>query len=173
MSDSVSASTRTIIAAIDGSINSYLAAGYAALLANQLNTHLGLVHVLDMPAFSFWSGVEERLKTDIRAEAERKLTDITNRIREQCDVTPEFYLLEGAAENEILKIVTDDPGITMVVIGRCGIAHEKRSHLGLGRASGSLPIRLAERLPIPVVTVPPDIDLTGICPALADIKTPH
>ena len=61
--------------------------------------------------------------------------------------------------------------IAMVVLGRRGIAHEKRSHLGLGRASGNLPIRLAERLPIPVVVVPPDMPASGICPALADFKT--
>ena len=165
------ASTRTILAAIDGSSNSYLAAGYAAALAYQLNAHLGLIHVLDMPAYSFWGGVEERFKNDIRAEAERTLTDITNRIREQCDVTPEFYLVEGAPENEINKIVSDNSEIAMVVLGRRGIAHEKRSHLGLGRASGNLPIRLAERLPIPVVVVPPDMPASGICPALADFKT--
>jgi len=168
-----SASTRTILAAIDGSTNSYLAAGYAAVLANQLQAHLGLIHVLDMPAFSFWSGVEERLKTDIRAEAERTLTDISNRIREHCDVTPEFYLLEGAADNEIMKIVNDNPDIAMVVLGRRGVAHEKRSHLAMGRNSGNLPIRLAERLPIPVVIVPPDMPAEGICPAMAEFKPSH
>jgi nucleotide-binding universal stress UspA family protein len=159
---------KTILAAIDGSINSYLAAGYAALLARQLNAHLGLVHVLDVPALSFWSGIEERMKSDIRAEAERTLTDISERIREACEVTPEFYLVEGIPEEEIIKVVKASPEIAMVVLGRRGIAHEKRSHLSPGRPWGALPVKLAEHLPIPVVIVPPDISASGICPALAD-----
>jgi nucleotide-binding universal stress UspA family protein len=163
---------KTILAAIDGSINSYLAAGYAALLAKQLNAHLGLVHVLDVPPLSFWAGIEGRMKADIRAEAERTLTDISNRIRETCEITPEYYLVEGIPDEEILKVVSASPEIAMVVVGRRGIAHEKRSHPSLGRAWGRVPVRLAEVLPIPVVVVPPDISASGICPALAEFNQP-
>ena len=161
---------RTILAAIDGSANSYLAAGYAASMAKQLNAHLGLIHVLDVPALSFWAGVEERMKADIRAEAERTLSDISQRIRQVCQLTPEFYLVEGAADEEIRKVVEASPEIALVVIGRRGIAHEKHSRPSLGRASGRLPLKLAEALPIPVVVVPPDMTATGLCPALADFQ---
>lgn len=165
---SASEERRTILVAIDGSANSYLAAGYAASLAKQLKAHLGLIHVLDMPASSFWAGVEERMKADIRAEAERTLIDISQRISASCGLTPEFYLVEGAADDEIRKAVEESPDIALVVVGRRGIAHEKRSHPSLGRASGRLPIRLAEVLPIPVVVVPPDMTASGLCPALVD-----
>ena len=46
--------TRTILVAIDGSQNSMLAAGVGARMARMLNSHLGLIHVVDMlPAQGF------------------------------------------------------------------------------------------------------------------------
>lgn len=160
----------TILVAIDGSDNSLLAAGVGARLARLLDAHLGFVHVLDVPALSFWVGVEARMKDDIRAQAETRLNEIANRIGEFCDIVPEFYIVEGAPEQEILRIINESGNVLMVVAGRHGVATEKKSHPAWRRPTGRLTTRLGEHLPVPLVVVPPDVPLSHICPAMAEFR---
>ncbi|HCA26537.1 MAG TPA: universal stress protein [Betaproteobacteria bacterium] len=162
--------TGTILVAIDGSQNSMLAAGYAARLAKTLGIHLGMIYVLDMPAISFWAGIEERMKGDVRAQAEKSLMEISARIGEICEVVPEFYIVDGIPEEEVVKAVNDDPQIMMVVTGRDGISTEKRSLPRLRRVSGRFSSRLAEHLSVPLLVVPPDLATDHICPALTEFR---
>ncbi|HKK14103.1 MAG TPA: universal stress protein [Gammaproteobacteria bacterium] len=163
----------TILVAIDGSRNSLLAAGVGARMARLLDAHLGLIHVLDEPTLSFWVGVETRMKDEIRSQAEVTLSDISDRIRKVCDVVPEFYILEGIPEQEILRTVKQDRDIMMLVLGSHGIATEKRSHLRLRRAVGHLGTRLSEVLPVPLLMVPPDVPESHICSAMAEFREPR
>lgn len=162
----------TILVAIDSSHNSMLAAGVGARMAKLLNAHLGLIHVLGLPEQSFWGGVEARMKDEIRAEAERRLNEISEKMHSVCNILPEFFIVEGLPEEEILKVVTEDPSIIMVIAGRQGVANEKRAHLRLRRATGHVPTRLSEQLKVPLLVVPPDIPLSHICPAMAEMQTP-
>lgn len=160
----------TILVAIDSSHNSMLAAGVGARMARLLNAHLGLIHVLSQPEQSFWGSVEARMKDDIRLEAEQHLGAIAEKMHAVCDILPEFFIVEGFPEEEILKVVTADPSIIMVIAGRQGVANETRSHLRLRRAQGRVTTRLSEHLKIPLLVVPPDIPMSHICPAMAEMQ---
>jgi nucleotide-binding universal stress UspA family protein len=159
----------TVLVAIDSSRNSMLAAGVAARMARLLDAHLGLIHVLGLPEQSFWGGVEAKMKDEIRAEAERRLTEITEKMHSVCDILPEFFIMEGLPEDEILKVVVEDPSIIMVIAGRQGVASEKHSHLRLRRATGHVTAKLSESLKVPLLVVPPDIPMSHICPAMAEM----
>jgi len=163
--------TGTILVAIDGSRNSMLAAGVAARMCRLLNAHLGLVHVLEVPpTLSFWVGVETRMKDEIRAQAEQRLTDIAARMKDVCDIVPEFYILEGLPEDEISRVANEQDGeLLMVIAGRHGVATETHSHLKLRRRAGHLTSKLAEQLRVPLMVVPPDVPLSHICPAMAEM----
>jgi nucleotide-binding universal stress UspA family protein len=156
-----------VLVAIDGSQNSMLAAGVGARIANMLGARLRLIHVLDVPPLSFWVGVATRMKEDIRAQAEITLTHISDRIGAVCAVVPEYSIVEGIPEEEILRVVKEDHAILMVVAGRHGIATEKHSTLSL-RRMGHLTEKLAMQLPVPVVVVPHDIPASHICPAVQE-----
>lgn len=156
-----------ILVAIDGSQNSLAAAGVGARLAQLLHAHLGLVHVLDVPPLNFWSGVEDRMKEDIRTQAESTLTDVSRRIAAICDLTPNFYLVEGPPEEEICRLASEDPSVLMVIAGRQGVASEKGSRLTKPH-SGDTVLKLAKQLPVPLLLIPPDIGGFHICPNLAD-----
>ncbi|HKJ08898.1 MAG TPA: universal stress protein [Gammaproteobacteria bacterium] len=163
----------TILVAIDGSRNSLVAAGVGARMARLLDAHLGLIHVLDEPVVSFWSGVETRMKEERRNQAEVTLGEMTDRIREICDVVPEFYIVEGTPEVEILRTVKADPQIMMLVTGSHGVATEKKSHLRLRRSGNHLGTRLSEALPVPILVVPPDIPESHICSAMAEYRASY
>ena len=155
----------TILVAIDGSQSSYVAAGVAAQLARSLGAHLGMIHVLDAPMRGFWAGVEDRIQDDIRVQAESTLGAIADRIRESCSVMPEFYIVEGVPDEEIMKAVKEDPRIMMVVAGSQGLATESKSQLRLRQGAGKLAAKLSDRLP-----VPRNIDVSHICSAMAQYR---
>ena len=150
-----------------------LAAGFAARLAKSLGAHLGLIHVFDVPTLSLWANVDLQMKNDIRNQAEKTLTEISERIREVCDIVPEFHIVEGIPEEEILRAVSEDSRIMMVVTGRGGLATEKKSHPRLRRASGRFSVKLSEHLQIPLLIVPPDVNTAHLCSAMVDFDMPR
>lgn len=163
-------SNGTILVAIDGSHNSLLAAGVAARMSRLLNAHLGLIHVLEVPTLSFWVGVEARMKDEIRARAEQQLLEISEKMRTVCDIVPEFNIVEGLPEEEIPRIADErEDDVLMVIVGREGVAMEKHAHINLRRRSGHLPGKLQDQLHMPLMVVPPDVPLSHICLAMADI----
>lgn len=162
------AKTGTILIAIDGSRNAMLAAGVGARLAGLLNTHIGLIHVLEVPAVGFWGGVEARMKDDIRAQAEKRLTEITDLIASGCDIVPELYFVDGLPEEEIPRIAQEAKDVMMVVVGQHGIATEKHSHIKLRRGGSRLTARLSEALNVPLLVVPEGVPVSHVCPAMAE-----
>lgn len=105
----------TVLAARDSSRNSLLAAGVGARMARLLDAHLGLIHVLDLRTQSFWGHVEARMKDEIRAEAERQLSEIAAKMHSVCVMLPELYVAEGLPDEESNRVVVNDPSILMVV----------------------------------------------------------
>ena len=160
-----------ILAAIDGSQNSLLAAGLAARLASLLGTHLGLIHVLDEPVVGFWGGLAARMKSDIRREAEATLMAFAERVTASCGVVPEFFIEEGLPEDVIPRVVETRERVMMLVLGRIGLDGERRAHLRQ-RAIGHVTDRLLHHLDLPILTVPADIDPTQICEAAGVLRTP-
>ena len=77
--------------------------------------------------------------------------------------------MEGLPDEVIPKVVAEDPSIIMVIAGRQGVASEKHSHLRLRRATGRVTAKLSELLVVPLLVVPPDIPLSHICPAMAEM----
>jgi nucleotide-binding universal stress UspA family protein len=163
------AKTGTILVAIDGSRNAMLAAGVGARMARLLDAHIGLIHVLEVPTAGFWGGVEARMKDDIRTQAERRLTDITEKMSSVCNIVPELYFVEGLPEEEIPRIAGEAEDVLMVIVGQHGVATEKHSHLKLRRGGSRLTGRLSELLNVPLLVVPENVPMSHICPAMAEM----
>jgi nucleotide-binding universal stress UspA family protein len=163
-------STGVILVAVDGSRNSLVAAAAGARLANMLHAHLGLVHVLVVPPLNFWTGVENRMKEDIRAQAEQTLTDVSHRIASFCDLIPNFYIVEGPPEEEICRLAREDPNVLMIVVGRLGVDTEKGSRL-TRPDSGGIVNKLAKLSPVPLLLIPPDVESARFCPNLAEFMS--
>jgi nucleotide-binding universal stress UspA family protein len=137
-----------ILVAVDGSENSLVAAGVGARLATMLHARLGLVHVLDVPPLNFWVRVEDRMKEDIRAQAEQLLTDVSRRIAGACNLTPSFYIVEGSPDAELCRLGREQSDVLMLIAGRYGMASERRSRLARAH-SGGLARKLVRQLPVP------------------------
>jgi nucleotide-binding universal stress UspA family protein len=167
-----SAPAELILVAIDGSKNSLAAAGVGARMAKLLGGRLGLIHVLDLPPLDFWVGVESRMKEELRTQAEATLSGISERIAALCDVVPEHYIVAGLPEQQIERVVTADPTVTMVVAGRFGIGAEKYSTLSFRRTMGHVVEKLVMQLAVPILVIPPDIHPSHICPTMSELTSP-
>lgn len=161
-----------ILVAVDGSRSAVIAAAVGARLARMLHARLGLVHVLDSPPVSFWAGIEDRMKEDIRADAERMLEEISRNIADTCALTPSYYLVEGSRVEEICRLVLGHPETLMVIVGRHGVATEKAPRLSRAY-SGELVRQLAAQLTVPLLLVPAEVDLSDLCPGFSAPPAPE
>lgn len=158
-----------ILAAVDGSQNSLLAAGFAARLAALIGGHLGLVHVLDEPVLGYWGGLHERMAEEVRNEAEATLADVALRVQQTCGTTPEIFVETGLPIEAIVRVASD-PAVSMVVVGRHGLGGERRT-LPLHPRMGHVAAHLASHLSVPVLCVPPDVAASQICEAIGQLRS--
>jgi nucleotide-binding universal stress UspA family protein len=159
-----------ILAAVDGSQNSLLAAGVAARLSAMSGARLGLVHVLDEPVLGYWGGLHERMAEEVRNEAETTLADVALRMQKVCGTTPVIFVETGLPEEAILRVAAAEPALSMVAVGRFGLEGEHRTR-PLKPRMGHVTAFLANRLSVPVLCVPPDIDASQICDAIAELRS--
>ncbi|WP_414039780.1 universal stress protein [Acidithiobacillus sp. M4-SHS-6] len=166
-------SDQVILTAIDGSQNALVAAAVAACFSRLLGMHLGLVTALHMASdpLGFGGGLFDlthRLLAEARQEAECNLRAVAERIATHCGIRlPEYFLLEGAPEQEIPRLVQSDPEISMVVLGQRGFGTESKPK-GLPHLLGGLGAKLSMTLSVPVLLVPPDTNPDLLCASVRD-----
>lgn len=159
-----------ILAGVDGSQNSLLAAGVAARMASLTNAHLGLVHVLDEPVLGYWGALHQRMTEEVREEAERTLSEVAQRVQRLCGVSPEIFIENGLPEDAIARVAAREPGVMMVIVGRHGLDGEHHARL-LNPRTGHVAAHLANHLSVPVMCVPPDIAASQICQAIDQLRS--
>ena len=132
---------------VDGSPPSKVAVHYACRRAKNTGGRVALLHVMPPADFRQWSGVEEMMREERRAEAEVLLQDLAADVNARAGVMPEFMVREGRIVYEILGAVDDDPLIDVLCVG-------SNPAEGRGRLVSFLAGHLAGRLTIPLVVVP-------------------
>lgn len=159
-----------IMAGVDGSQNSLLAAGVAARMASLIGARLGLIHVLDEPVLGYWGGLHERMVESVREEAEKTLTDVAERVQRVCGMTPEIFIETGLPEDAMPRVVASEPGVVMMIVGRHGLGGERHTR-PLHPRTGHVAAYLASHLSVPVTCVPPDIAASQICEAIEQLRS--
>jgi len=162
------AKDRKILACVDGSENSRIAAAFAARLARLTGAHLSLLHVLHMPTFSHWVGVKSQMKREIRDQAETMVGEVAQGVEESCGIMPEFFILEGLPREKIIETARDDRAIRMVVVGASGEQGHRRNTVS-GSLARHLGDRLTSDLPCPLLVVPPDMEDDELCAGIDTI----
>jgi len=141
------ASFRKILVATDFSPDAAQAITVATDLARACGSEILLVHVCQMPAYSFANGAmyipTPELVSDILRDANRGLAGIKERIH---DVAVETVRLEGDPASEIVRLA-EEQHADLVVMG----THGRR---GIRRLiAGSVAEHVVRTAPCPVLTV--------------------
>ncbi|MFP4560124.1 MAG: universal stress protein [Thiohalorhabdus sp.] len=164
----VPARDRKILACVDGSENSRVAAAFAARLARLTGAHLSLLHVLHLPTFSHWAHVKAQMKREIREEAESMVAEVAKGVEESCGIMPEFFILEGLPREKIVETARADRAIRMVVVGASGEQGHRRAAV-TGSLARHLGDRLTSDLPCPLLIVPPEMESDELCEGIEAI----
>lgn len=89
----------------------------AAMMAKQNNRHVAILYVMEEEAFLHWGMIEKRIKKDQRAEAEKYIWEVANKVHELCGEYSALYIKEGKTRMAIMEVLYTDPNIKMLVLG--------------------------------------------------------
>ncbi|HKJ70957.1 MAG TPA: universal stress protein [Gammaproteobacteria bacterium] len=159
---------RKILACVDGSENSRIAAAFAARLARLTGAHLSLLHVLHTPTFAHWANIKTQMKRDIREQAEKMVAEIAQGVEESCGIMPEFFIHEGLPRERIVETVQGDRAIRLVVVGAVGEQGHRRNNV-TGSLARHLGDRLTTDLACPLLIVPPEMQSEELCAGIEAI----
>lgn len=90
---------------------------YAARLSAAHRGHLAIVQNITIDDFQHWGNVEQRMRQELRAEAESFIWNVAKKINELNGVFPSLSVEEGPWIDVLLKMINEDPDIRMLILG--------------------------------------------------------
>jgi nucleotide-binding universal stress UspA family protein len=138
---------RTLVAVVDETEESRLAVDFAARRAAREAGRLLLVHVLPPPDFVQWGAVADAMEEEARAEGQRVLEAVADRVEAMTGARPATELRVGEPGQQVLDVVQDTPGVAALVLAAAAS----------GSAGPLVSFFTGERLaglPCPLVLVP-------------------
>ncbi len=140
---------RKFLVVIDESDEAGRAVTFAAHRVKRTGGTVVLLSVLETQDFSQFIGVEQVMRAEARAAAERALDAQCARIAELGDIRTETVIREGELVSEIEGLLADDPDIAILVLAAAD------SPQGPGPLVSTFTSRAAQtRLPVIVTIVP-------------------
>lgn len=88
-----------------------------AYLARQNKGHAAILYVIEDETYMHWKFIEQRIQTDKRVEAEKKLWEIAQRLYDMSGLIPAFYIKEGKTRQQVMEILNTDNTIRALVLG--------------------------------------------------------
>ncbi|HNQ91924.1 MAG TPA: hypothetical protein PKI93_03225 [Alphaproteobacteria bacterium] len=130
------------ILCVDSGHHGSEAVGVACRRAVQMGGRVGLFNTLQLDEFQGWATVEDTLKQELREQSEKELWVVAGHIRDNYDLTPEFYIEEGRPLDALKKIIKAYPEIAEVIV-----TTEKKD------AADYLELKAVKKFPVPLVLV--------------------
>lgn len=147
---------RKFLAVVDSTPECEKAIHYAARRVASIDADLVLVYVIEPGDFQHWLGVEDRMRAEALAEAEKALANATEWAVKYGGITPQTVIREGKAVSEIEGLIEDDHDIALMVLA----AGESKdgpgplvSSVAVGSSAFSIPVTV-----VPTTLTDADID---------------
>ena len=142
---------RKFLVVIDGTPECERAVLYASKRARNTGGKLVMLYVIQPGDFQHWLGVEDIMRAEAYEEAEKILSDYVAKIRDWCNESADYIILEGQRADQIVQAIEDDPSIAILVLA-AGTESE-----GPGPLVSTLAGRMSGTFPIPITVVPGNI----------------
>ncbi|MCC7272160.1 MAG: universal stress protein [Alphaproteobacteria bacterium] len=140
---------RVFLVVVDDSQELRVALRYACRRARRTGGRVALLYVIDTEDDGGqWMGVKELMREEKRAEAEALLSKLAGEVEQLSGGIPVLYVREGRRRDELLKLIDEDPSISILVLAA------STSPDGPGPLISYLASKYAHRLKIPVTIVP-------------------
>ncbi|MEO6394494.1 MAG: universal stress protein [Devosia sp.] len=108
--------SRKFLVLVDGSPECDRAVSFAAHRVGRTGGVVVLLSVIDSEDFDRFIGVADTMRAEARAEAQRTIDTRIARIAKIGPIRTEAAIREGRPAEEIEKLVSEDPGIAILVL---------------------------------------------------------
>jgi nucleotide-binding universal stress UspA family protein len=90
---------------------------FASRRALHTGGRVALFYALEPPEFQHWLGVERVMQEEAREQAEQTLQDLAAKVQADTGKMPVLYLREGRRRDELMALIAEEPGISLLVLG--------------------------------------------------------
>ena len=139
---------RVFLVVVDESEEMGVALHFAARRAQHTGGRVAMLYVIEPTDFQHWMSVGNLMREEARSEAEQLLQRLAAKVNELTGQMPVLYLREGNRRDELLKLIDEEPSISILVLGA------DTGQGGPGPLVSALSGRFAARLRVPLTIVP-------------------
>jgi nucleotide-binding universal stress UspA family protein len=132
---------RIFLVVVDESEEMKAALRFACRRALHTGGRVALFYALEPPEFQHWLGVERVMQEEARQHAEQMLQELAAKVQADTGKMPILYLREGRRRDELLALLDEEPGISLLVLGMAS-GREGPGPLVSYLVSQGMPIRL-------------------------------
>ena len=146
--DSTAASDRIFLVVVDETEEMNVALRYAGMRARHTGGRVALLYVIEPADFQHWKAVGDLMREEARSEGEQILQRCSQQVMDETGAMPVLYLREGERRNELLALINEEPGISILVLGA------NTGPRGPGPLVSALTGKFVGKLRVPVTIVP-------------------
>ncbi len=139
---------RVFLVVVDDSEEMEVALHFASRRSQHTGGRVAMLYVIEPTDFQHWMSVGNLMREEARSEAEQLLQRLAAKVNELTGQMPVLYLREGNRRDELLKLIDEEPGISILVLGA------DTGPGGPGPLVTALSGRFAARLRVPLTIVP-------------------
>jgi nucleotide-binding universal stress UspA family protein len=147
MPDRQKQTQRVFLVVVDQSPELKIALRFASRRAKSTGGRVAMLYVTE-PAEAEWLGVGDIMREERRAEAEQRLQELSTLVQTLSGEMPVLYVREGSVREELLKLIDEEPSISILVLGADTGAG------GPGPLVTALTGKFAGKLRVPLTVVP-------------------
>jgi nucleotide-binding universal stress UspA family protein len=149
-------SGRVFLVVVDESPELGVALRYACVRAKKTGGRVALLYVIEPADFQQWAGVNELMREEARQEAEQALQKMAADVQKLSAAMPVLYVREGERRDELLKLIDEEPTISILVLGAA------TGPRGPGPLVSALTSKFVGKLRVPVTIVPGNLSLEDV-----------
>jgi len=139
---------RVFLVVVDETEEMQVALRFACRRARHTGGRVALLYVVEPADFQHWQAVGDLMREEARSEAEQVLQRLAARVNDLVGGLPILYVRDGKVNDELLKLLDEEPGISILVLGANTGAR------GPGPLVSALTGKLVGKLRVPLTIVP-------------------
>lgn len=143
-----SKSPRIFLVVLDDTAEMPVALRFAARRAEATGGRVALFACMEPPDFGHWQAVDELFEREQRREIEDLLLRYADQMHELNGQIPGLYIRYGNRRDELLKLLEDDPAISILVLAASSGGR------GPGPLISALTGKFRKKLRVPLTIVP-------------------
>lgn len=102
---------------VDSSKEFQAALDYSIKMANESDSRIALLRVMQVEHVDHWHNIEEKIRSEMRAHSESLIWEASGRILRETEHFPMVCIEEGTKSDVILDVIERYPNIGAIILG--------------------------------------------------------